>query len=50
MSRSLRLLALGAFSGLIAAGAMEETQKVLAQAAKAAGAPLPTGGPATVAA
>jgi putative membrane protein len=48
MSRSLRLLALGAFSGLIAAWAMEETQKALAQAAKAAGAPPPSGEPATV--
>jgi putative membrane protein len=48
MSRSLRLLALGAIGGLIAAWAMEESQKAIAQAAQAAGATPPSGEPATV--
>lgn len=48
MSRSLRLLVLGAAGGLIAAWAMEEAQKALAQAAQAGGAAAPSGDSSTV--
>ncbi len=48
MSRSIRLLVLGAGAGLIAAWAMEEAQKAIAEAAQAAGAPPASGEPSTV--
>jgi hypothetical protein len=48
MSRSLRLIVLGAAAGLIAAWAMEEAQKALAQAAEAAGGKPSAGEPSTV--
>lgn len=48
MSRSIRLLVLGAGAGLVAAWAMEETQKALAEAARTAGVEPPSGEPSTV--
>ncbi len=45
---SLRLVVLGAAAGLVAAWAMEESQKAIAEAAKSAGVEPPSGDPATV--